>query len=56
LVWCSKAPALFLLKKGMTEVGELKTVNLQEIARAVRTGLANPQILLGVFFEALFFR
>jgi drug/metabolite transporter (DMT)-like permease len=39
----------------MTDVGDLKTVNVQEVARAVRAGLTNPQILLGVFFEALFF-
>jgi len=50
-----ESTGVILLKKGMTEVGELKTVNLQEIARAVRAGLTNPQILLGVFFEALFF-
>jgi len=50
-----ESTGVILLKKGMTEVGELKTVNLQEIARAVRAGLTNPQILLGVFFEALSF-
>jgi drug/metabolite transporter (DMT)-like permease len=50
-----ESTGVVLLKKGMTDVGELKTVNLQEIARAVRAGLTNPQILLGVFFEALFF-
>jgi drug/metabolite transporter (DMT)-like permease len=50
-----ESTGVVLLKKGMTDVGALKTVNLQEIARAVRAGLTNPQILLGVFFEALFF-
>ena len=50
-----ESTGVVLLKKGMTEVGELKTVNLHEIARAVRAGVSNPQILLGVFFEALFF-
>jgi drug/metabolite transporter (DMT)-like permease len=50
-----ESTGVVLLKKGVTEVGELKTVSLQEITRAVRAGLTNPQILLGVFFEALFF-
>jgi len=50
-----ESAGVVLLKKGMTEVGEIKTVNLQEIARTVRAGVTNPQILLGVFFEALFF-
>jgi drug/metabolite transporter (DMT)-like permease len=50
-----ESTGVVLLKKGMTEVGDLKTVNVQEVARAVRAGLTNPQILLGVFFEALFF-
>jgi drug/metabolite transporter (DMT)-like permease len=50
-----ESTGVVLLKKGMTEVGELKTVTLSEVARAVRAGATNPQILLGVFFEALFF-
>jgi drug/metabolite transporter (DMT)-like permease len=50
-----ESTGVVLLKKGMTEIGELKTVSFSEVARAVRAGAANPQILLGVFFEALFF-
>src|SRR6516225_1419090 len=50
-----ESTGVVLLKKGMTEIGELKTVSFSEVARAVRAGAANPQILLGVLFEALFF-
>lgn len=50
-----ESTGVVLLKKGMTQVGELKTVNRREVVRVVKVGLTNPQILLGVFFEALFF-
>ena len=44
-----------LLKKGITQIGEMKTVNVAEVARVVKAGVTNGQVLLGVFFEALFF-
>ena len=50
-----ESTGVVLLKKGMTQIGEVKTINLHEIARVTRAGLNSPQILLGVFFEALFF-
>lgn len=50
-----ESAGVVLLKKGMTQVGEVKAASVNEIARAVKAGLTNPQILLGVFFEALFF-
>jgi drug/metabolite transporter (DMT)-like permease len=50
-----ESTGILLLKKGMSEVGELKQVNVQEMARVMKTGLSNSQILLGVLFEALFF-
>jgi drug/metabolite transporter (DMT)-like permease len=50
-----ESTGVVLLKKGMTQVPELKATNLREIARVVKAGLINPRILLGVFFEALFF-
>jgi drug/metabolite transporter (DMT)-like permease len=50
-----ESTGVVLLKKGMTQVGELKQVDLPEVARVVKAGLTHPQILLGVFFEALFF-
>ena len=46
---------MILLKKGMSRVGEIKAMNLHEFGRVFKAGITNPQILCGVFFEALFF-
>jgi drug/metabolite transporter (DMT)-like permease len=50
-----ESAGVVLLKKGMSRVGEVKGINTAEIIRVVKAGATNPQILLGVFFEALFF-
>ena len=50
-----ESAGVVLLKKGMTRIGDVQTVNVPEIARVVKAGITSPQILLGVFFEALFF-
>ncbi len=50
-----ESTGVVLLKKGMTSIGEIDSVTPGEIARVVRAGATNGQILLGVFFEALFF-
>lgn len=50
-----ESTGVILLKKGMTHIGELHSYNATEIFRMVKAGAMNPQILLGVFFEALFF-
>ena len=50
-----ESAGVVLLKKGMTQVGDVKAVNAAEIARVVQAGVTNAQILLGVFFELLFF-
>ena len=50
-----ESTGVILLKKGITSVGDLHGVTAPEIFRIVKTGATNPQILLGVFFEALFF-
>jgi len=44
-----------LLKRGMNQFGEMKQVNVSEVVRVVKAGVTNTNILLGVFFEALFF-
>jgi drug/metabolite transporter (DMT)-like permease len=44
-----------LLKKGMNQMGEITQVNVPEVLRMVKSGVTNPSILLGIFFEALFF-
>ena len=50
-----ESAGVVLLKKGMTQIGDVEAINAGEIARAVKAGATNPQILLGVFFEAVFF-
>lgn len=50
-----ESTGVVLLKKGMGRVGEVKAINLPELGRVFKQGVTSPQILLGVFFEALFF-
>jgi drug/metabolite transporter (DMT)-like permease len=50
-----EAVGVVLLKKGITQIGEVKQVCAAEIIRVVKAGVTSPTILLGVFFEALFF-
>ena len=50
-----ESTGVILLKKGMAQIGEIKTLNVAEIARVTRAGLTSAPILSGVFFEALFF-
>ncbi|HEV2455503.1 MAG TPA: EamA family transporter [Verrucomicrobiae bacterium] len=50
-----ESAGVVLLKKGITQIGEVQAVTAGEILRVVKAGAINPQILLGVFFEALFF-
>lgn len=50
-----ESTGVVLLKKGMSQVGDVKTISVAEVLRVIKTGLSNSQILLGVFFEALFF-
>ena len=50
-----ESTGVVLLKKGMSEVGSVSQINAAELLRVVKAGILNPRILLGVFFEALFF-
>ena len=50
-----EAAGVVFLKKGITQVGEVKAVSAAEIVRVVKAGATSPSVLLGVFFEALFF-
>lgn len=50
-----ESAGVVLLKKGVTDIGGLGKVTVQEMARVVKAGATSPRILLGVFFEALFF-
>jgi len=50
-----ESTGVILLKKGMTHIGDMNGYTAAEIFRVVKSGATSPQILLGVFFEALFF-
>jgi drug/metabolite transporter (DMT)-like permease len=50
-----ESTGIVFLKKGMTQIGDMTHVNASEIARVLKAGVTNACILLGVFFEALFF-
>lgn len=50
-----EAIGVVFLSKGLKQIGEVKQVNAAEIWRVVKAGVANPNILLGVALEAIFF-
>jgi uncharacterized membrane protein len=50
-----ESAGVVLLKKGMNQIGDLQAINLSEVVRVLKAGVTNGQILLGIFFEALFF-
>ena len=50
-----ESTGVILLKKGITQIGGIHGVTTTEVIRVVKAGVTSPQILLGVFFEALFF-
>jgi uncharacterized membrane protein len=50
-----ESAGVVLLKKGMTTIGDMKTMSTVEMLRVAKAGVTNSQILLGVLFEALFF-
>jgi drug/metabolite transporter (DMT)-like permease len=50
-----EATGVVLLKKGITQVGEVKRISTAEIIRVIKSGITSPIVLLGIFFEALFF-
>ncbi len=51
---CESA-GVILLKKGMLHIGEVNSYAIPELLRVFKAGVTSPQILLGVFFEAIFF-
>ena len=50
-----ESTGVVLLKKGMSQIGDVKKISAAEISRVVKAGATSPYILGGVFFEALFF-
>jgi uncharacterized membrane protein len=50
-----ESTGVVLLKKGMTQIGSVQTISPAAWAYVLKASLTNSQILMGVFFEALFF-
>ena len=50
-----ESAGVVLLKKGMSQIGDMQKISVSEVARVVKAGITSSYILLGVFFEALFF-
>jgi len=50
-----EAIGVVFLSKGLKQIGEVKQVNAAEIWRAVKAGVTNVNILVGVALEATFF-
>src|SRR3990172_4433208 len=50
-----EAAGLVCLRKGMIEVGEISTLNLKELFAIFLRMITNKSVVLGVFFEAIFF-
>src|SRR6266704_2524085 len=50
-----EAAGVVLLKKGINQIGEAQKIVPAEAVRIIKAGATNPTVLLGVFFEALFF-
>lgn len=50
-----EAVGVVFLNQGLKQVGEVQKVTFTEISRVIKRGAANPNILLGVLFEAIFF-
>ncbi|MCB1125648.1 MAG: EamA family transporter, partial [Verrucomicrobiae bacterium] len=39
----------------LKQIGEVQQINAGEIIRVIKSGVTNPSLVTGVFFEALFF-
>jgi uncharacterized membrane protein len=50
-----ESAGVVLLKKGMMQIGPMHGIAAAEVFRVVKAAAVNPQILLGIFFETLFF-
>jgi drug/metabolite transporter (DMT)-like permease len=50
-----EAAGVVCLNRGLKQIGEVKKISASEIFRIIKNGVTNPTLLLGVFFEAIFF-
>lgn len=50
-----EAVGVVFLSKGLKEIGEVNRVTISEVTAIIGRGARNPNLLLGVLFEAIFF-
>ncbi len=50
-----EAIGVVLLSKGLKEIAMPERVTLGAVGKVIRSGITNPRLVGGVFFEALFF-
>jgi drug/metabolite transporter (DMT)-like permease len=50
-----ESTGIVYLKKGMDKLTKPETITVSSVARLLKDGVTSPQIVLGVFFQALFF-
>ena len=50
-----EAVGVVCLSRGLKQIGEPEKLTAREVARVIRRGAVNPNILLGVLLETIFF-
>jgi len=50
-----EAVGVVFLSGGLKQIGEPKKINVSEIAGLIKRGATNRSVLIGIFFEAIFF-
>ncbi len=50
-----ESTGIVYLKKGMDKISKPETITVATVARLLKAGATSPQVLLGIFFQALFF-
>ena len=50
-----ESTGIVFLKKGMDRIDKPTDITVRTVARLLKDGATSPQVLLGIFFQALFF-
>ncbi len=50
-----ESTGIVYLKKGMDKIPKPESITVATVARLLKAGATSPQVLLGIFFQALFF-
>lgn len=50
-----EAIGVVFLNRGLHQIGEVSQINVPEVIRIIVKGVCNVNVLLGIFFEAVFF-